>query len=154
MDACPSWLKILAKNWEKHLDMLEYYFSGNLYKCMFLSGKNPFSSSSASIYIAKTFLLFWGICLTYSLISFLGALNLSYGWVIFCIFIFFLSMDYARKRLDDTLKGSPHKISQDDFWLTIRYPQITPTSCQDANSCSPAPAVSHQCGAKSGSARP
>lgn len=146
--------KSWQKNWEKHLDMLEYYFSGNLYKCMFLCGENPFSSSAASTYIAKTFLAFWIICLTYSLISFLEALNLSYGWIIFCSFIFLLSLYYTCKRLGHKLKGSPHKTTQDNFSLTIRYPQITPTPCPDANSCSPVPAVSRPCGAKPGSARP
>lgn len=146
--------KSWQKNWEKHLDMLEYYFSGNLYKCMFLCGENPFSSSAASTYIAKSFFVFWIICLMYSLISFLKVLNLSYGWIIFCTFAFLLSMDYTCMRLRQKLKGSPHKTNQDDFSLTIRFPQIASASCTDANDPSPAPAACRPCGAKPGSTRP
>ena len=60
--------KFWQENWEKHIDMLEEYFSGNLYKIGFTSNeKMPFSVSKISRYISYIFMCYWILAIIFSI---------------------------------------------------------------------------------------
>ena len=54
--------KFWQENWEKHIDLLEQYVSGNLYKCVLHIDTAHFSVSRASRNITFIFLIFWVSC--------------------------------------------------------------------------------------------
>ena len=153
------WLLVLCgskswqKNWEKHLDVLEYYFSGNLYKCMFLNGKNPFSSSAASIAIVVVFLFFWNISLIFSFNTLINLIVSSQISIYIYYIVFFTLTAIIIAISTHLLRGSPHKIRRSDFSLTIRYPEILSTSESEIIPGDRAPATSRPSGTAPGSAR-
>lgn len=126
--------KSWQKNWEKHVDILEYYFSGNLYKCMFLNGKNPFSSSAASQAIVAVFLFFWAICLIFSFNTLINLFDFFKDNIFICFCIFILLLSAVTYFITRHLRGSPHEIKHTDFSLTIRRPEISARSNTDRNS--------------------
>lgn len=55
------------ENWEKHIDYLEDFVSGSIYKTIFYKGKRYYSVSKMNKYVAQTVLIVWGILFSQTL---------------------------------------------------------------------------------------
>ncbi|MDF9911925.1 UNVERIFIED_ORG: hypothetical protein OKW14_003949 [Pantoea brenneri] len=81
--------KFWQENWEKNLDMLEFYVSGDLYKITAKLKLTKPSVSKINIYIAKTLCLLWVVVFMYSLsFSFFSIENPSHSFIFICIYSF------------------------------------------------------------------
>ena len=111
--------KSWQENWERHIDLLEYTISGNLYKCMLLSDSAHFSVSKASRNISLLFLSFWASCslLFFKQLFFLEKYHDS--WELLS-FISFLIFTYLTLLLTYKSLGNPKKYPQAAFKMTIR----------------------------------
>jgi len=79
--------KFWQENWEKNLDMLEFYISGDLYKITAKLDLPKPSVSKINIYVAKTLCLLWMVVFIYSLsFSFFSIESLSHAFIFICIY--------------------------------------------------------------------
>lgn len=79
--------KFWQENWEKNLDMLEFYISGDLYKITAKLNLPKPSVSKINIYVAKTLCLLWVVVFIYSLsFSSLSIKNISDSFIFICIY--------------------------------------------------------------------
>lgn len=79
--------KFWQENWEKNLDMLEFYISGDLYKITAKLNLSKPSVSKINIYLAKTLCVLWVVVFLYSLsFSFLSIENKNYSFIFICIY--------------------------------------------------------------------
>ncbi|WP_275233701.1 hypothetical protein [Pantoea ananatis] len=81
--------KFWQENWERNLDMLEFYVSGDLYKITAKLNLTKPSVSKINIYLAKTLCLLWIVVFIYSLsFSFFSIDNTNYSFIFICIYSF------------------------------------------------------------------
>ena len=89
------------ENWEKHIDYLEDFVSGSIYKTIFYNGKRYYSVSKMSEYVAKTVLIVWGILFSQTLYK-IGLENLDFivtSSVILMLVMIAIMLKYGKRSM-------------------------------------------------------
>ncbi len=99
------------ENWEKHIDMLENFLTGPLYKTVFY--KKPFYSvSKVNKLLSELIIVIWFTFLINFIWNYANALKeIEFDWMIlivfgvFLFFFFYLKYGYPRKEFGDNNEG-------------------------------------------------